>query len=184
MNRVAELSKNDLLKAVYFILCKFKLDDLHLQGTSYKSDLIGGYIDRWINRIYEYAIFNKLLENKGYKVVADYFLYANDSEKNAPDILGLVDENNEPLAIFSRYVNGTWISEEGMPYIEVKAYRKNQKFVSVKESQMHDDHYYAFVETDILGDYLSILFEDKLFDDQIFNSLIMNPLFIKNDIGK
>ena len=90
-----EITKDDLRKIVYFILMKFRGDPVHLQGTSAKRDLIGGYIERWFNKVAETIIFDKLLEKKNYDVVSDYFIYANDSEKNAPDILGL-RSNRDP----------------------------------------------------------------------------------------
>lgn len=181
MSTIAEFTKKDLLKAIYFILCKFSLDALHHQGTSSKRDLIGGFIDRWINRISEHAVFNKLLEEKSYKVVSDFFLYSSDSEKNAPDILGLVDNAGNPLSVFSKYTDGAWIQERGMPFIEVKVFRKDQKLISVRESQMNDDHFYAFIESNIAEDYLSILFEEDLFSEKIMESLKMDQAFINSD---
>jgi hypothetical protein len=174
-----EITKEDLRRIIYFILMKFKGDPLHRQGTSAKRDLIGGYIERWFNKIAETIIFDKLLEHKTYKVVSDYFIYANDSDKNAPDILGL--QKDEKTIPFVKYNNGTWQVVSDMPRIEVKVVRKDQAMVSVREPQMIDD-YYAFIESDLDGDYLTSIFEKAVFDDKYFEELKMSSEFIKNDV--
>lgn len=173
-----EITKDELRKIIYFILMKFKGDPLHRQGTSAKRDLIGGYIERWFNKIAETVIFDKLLEDKDYKVVSDYFIYSNDSEKNAPDILGL--QRNGITIPFVKYNNGTWKNVPNMPRIEVKVVRKDQALVSVREPQMIDD-YYAFIESDLEGDYLSSVFDSEVFDDKYFEELKMSNEFIESD---
>ena len=177
-----EITKDDLRKIVYFILIKFKGDPLHRQGTSAKRDLIGGYIERWFNKIAETVIFEKLLENSKYKVVSDYFIYANDSDKNAPDILGLETSKGKTIP-FVKYNNGTWRGIEGMPKIEVKVVRKDQALLGVREPQMIDD-YYAFIESDLEGDYLTSIFEDEIFSDKYFKELKMSDEFIESDKDK
>ena len=157
---------------------KFKGDSLHRQGTSSKRDLIGGYIERWFNKAAETIIFNQLLENKKYRVISDYFIYNNESEKNAPDILGLKKDNE--IIPFSLYDNGSWARAGDMPKIEVKVVRKDQMLLGVREPQMHDD-YYAFIESDLEGDYLTAIFEDSVFDDKYFMDLKMSEKFIKKD---
>lgn len=174
-----EITKDDLIKIIYFILMKFKGDPLHRQGTSAKRDLIGGYIERWVNKIAETIVFDNLLKEKEYKVVSDYFIYANDSDKNAPDILGLMDIKNRIIP-FVKYNNGTWVNVRGMPKVEVKVVRKDQALVSVREPQMTDD-YYVFIESDLEGDYLATLFEDFVFDDNYLKKLEMNSIFIERD---
>ena len=172
------ITKDDLRKIIYFILMKFRGDPVHRQGTSAKRDLIGGYIERWFNKIAETVIFDELLKSKKYKVVSDYFIYANDSEKNAPDILGL---NNKKVIPFVKYVNGSWKSVSGMPRIEVKVVRKDQALLGVREPQMIDD-YYAFIESDLDGDYLTAVFDQKVFDKKYFDELKMSEEFIESDI--
>jgi len=176
-----EITKTDLQKVIYFILMKFKVDSLHRQGTSSKNDLIGAFIERWSNKIAETIIFDKLLEGKGYRVVPDYFLYANDTDKNAPDVLGL--EKNKKVIPFVRFNNGTWETIEGMPRVEVKVFRKDQALVGVRESQMIDD-YYVIVESDLESDYLTAIFEKSVFSDEIFESLSTNRDFVVNDLNK
>lgn len=100
---------------------KFRSDPLHLQGTSAKRDFIGGYIERWVNKIAETAIFDDLLKDKKYKVLPDYFVYGNDSEKNAPDILAL-EKNDGSIIPFTKYKDGKWITAKDMP-------KKKSKFL-------------------------------------------------------
>jgi len=175
------ITKNDLRKIIYFILMKFRGDSLHRQGTSAKRDLIGGYIERWFNKIAESVIFDSLLRGKDYKVVPDYFVYGNDSDKNAPDILGLETKEGKIIP-FAKYNNGTWADMPDMPRVEVKVVRKDQTLLGVREPQMIDD-YYAFIESDLEGDYLSAIFEDEVFQDKFFEELAMENDFIQSDEG-
>ena len=152
------ISRSDILPLVYFIISMFQREKNHRQGISEKSDLIGGYIDRWINKLSENIIFNKvLLENKDYKVVNDYFIYGNDknsrADKNAPDILGL-KTNNGDIIRFAEFNNKTWIKCSNMPYIEVKTYKTNQKLIVIRETQLQDDNFYVLVESNFAPDYL------------------------------
>ena len=176
---------DDLKLIVYFVINKFLTDPLHLQGTSSKRDLIGGFLDRWVNKASEYLLLNRILESKKreYRVVSDFYLYTNETEKNAADVLGLVSENtNEPKVVFSKFVNGTWVHSKGMPFIEVKAIRPSQNLLAVRDTQMEDDHYYLFVETNLREDYLISLFEKSFFDNEkILNQIKMSKKFIAQD---
>lgn len=174
-----DITVEDLRKTIYFILMKFRSDSLHLQGTSSKGDLIGGFVERWFNKIAETLIFDDLLIDKKYKVVSDFFLYGNDSEKNAPDILGLKTDTNFNIP-FVQYDNGTWKSLAEMPRIEVKAVRETQYLLGVREPQMIDD-YYVFIESNLEGDYLTAIFEDAIFNDKYFKELEMSSDFIYRD---
>jgi hypothetical protein len=155
-----EITRDVLERMVYFVLLKYAGDPLHHQGTSAKRDLIGGYIERWLNRIAETTIFDHLLEDKKYKAVSDFFLYKNDTEKIAPDILGLKLESGKMIP-FSKYKNGTWVMVPKMPRIEVKVVRKDQKLVGVRDNQFIND-FYVFVESDLEPNYLTALFSDNL----------------------
>ena len=132
--------------------------------------MLGGYIDRWINKIPENLLFNNLLlKDKNYKVINDYFIYGAKSDKNAPDILGLKANGN--ILKFAEFFDNTWVPVEGMPYIEVKSFRQNQKLVSVRETQLKDDNYYVFVESDFKPDYLISMFDDSFLIKHLrFNS--------------
>jgi hypothetical protein len=177
-----EITKEELSRIIYFILMKFRGDPLHLQGTSAKRDLIGGYIERWVNKIAETIVFDDLLKDKEYKTLPDYFVYGNDSEKNAPDILAL-EKNNGSIIPFTKYKDGKWITVKGMPRIEIKVFRRDQALVGIREPQMIDD-YYVFVESDLESDYLTAIFEEDVFSDKYFKQLEMPQVLIESDKGK
>jgi len=173
----------DLRRIVYWTICKFRTDEFHHSTLSWKRDLIGGFLDRWVNRATEFVVFKNLLSGKNYYAVTDFFFYGQATEKNAPDVIGLQDKNGKILARFVEYVNGKWVQIDDAPWIEVKTCRKTQKLVAIKESQMEDDHYYAIVESNIRDDYLTAIFDKSVFDNQIFESFHMNPAFVKSDAG-
>lgn len=174
-----DITKNDLRKIVYFTLLKFRNDPLHLQGTSAKGDLMGGYIERWFNKIAETIILNNLLKDKKFKVVSDYYIYRNDSKKNAPDTLGIVLDSGKNIP-FAKYKDGEWIIQPNMPSVEIKVVRSTQALAGVREPQMTDD-YYMFIESELQGDYLSTIFEDEVFDDRYFDELKMPEDYIESD---
>lgn len=176
------ITKDDLCKIIYFILMKFNGDALHMQGTSSKRDLIGGYIERWFNKIAETVIFDSLLSKKNYRVVSDYFIYGNDSDKNAPDIIGLEKKDGTTIP-FVKYNSGTWETVVGMPRIEVKVIRKDQALIGVREPQMIDD-FYVFIESDLEPDYLTAVFEEELFSEKYYKKLETNNIFIEGDANK
>lgn len=180
MKKEIEIRVEDIKPLVYFIISMFQQENTHRQGTSSKSDLIGGYLDRWINKIPENIIFNKLLlKDKPYKVVNDYFIYGSKSDKNAPDILGI--KTNSKLVKFTEFVDNTWKPCIDMPHIEVKTCRKNQKLVGVRETQLDDNNYYVFIESNLAPDYLLQLFSNKIYKDEILSQLSMNKDFIKSN---
>lgn len=181
MKRVKiDVSKEDIKPVLYFIISMFQQETIHRQGTSSKSDLIGGFIDRWINKISEDLIFRKhLLLDKNYSVVNDYFIYGNQSKKNAPDILGL--KINDKIIKFTEYDNNEWLQISGMPHIEIKTFRQNQRLVSVRDTQLEDDHYYIFVESDFNHDYLIDLFYPEFLDKEILDKIKMSDDFIKSN---
>lgn len=157
---------------------KYSSDSLHMQGTSSKRDLVGGFIERWLNKLAETAVFDNLLQDKLYKAIPDYFLYNNESEKNAPDILGIKD--NEKTIPFVQYNDGRWETVGSSPRVEVKALRKDQYLLGIRQPQMIDD-YYVFVESDLSPDYLTMIFEDEVFNEKNAELLKADPVFIKSD---
>ncbi|MCQ4922233.1 hypothetical protein NE686_03995 [Tissierella carlieri] len=174
------ITKKDILPLVYFIISMFQQENTHRQGTSSKSDLIGGYLDRWINKIPENIIFNKfILEDKPYTVVNDYFIYGAQSDKNAPDILGIKSGNR--LIKFAEFEDDTWKQCSGMPHIEVKTFRKNQKLVSVRETQLKDDNFYVFVESDFNSDYLLQLFDAEIYGNEFLDKIVMDWDFVRSN---
>lgn len=78
MSHKINITVDDLKKIVYFTLAKVEFNPYHHQGTVAKSDYIGGYIDRWVNKLSEHVIFNKfLLAEKEYKAINDYVAHKN-----------------------------------------------------------------------------------------------------------
>ncbi|MFW6016765.1 MAG: hypothetical protein ACOCRK_10035 [bacterium] len=181
INKEIAIDIDDFKKIKYFIISKFEYDALHIQGTSSKSDLLGGFIDRWINKISESIIFNKLLlRGKNYKAVIDYFIYTNDAEKNAPDVLGLKKSQGEIIK-FADFHENTWRKRVEMPYIEVKTFRENQKLCSIRDSQMKDDHFYIIVKSKFNPNYLKCLFDEDCFNQIILQELLMEEEFINSN---
>lgn len=173
-----EITKEELIRTVYFILMKYGSDSLHMQGTSSKRDLIGGFIERWLNKLAETAVFDALFKDKPYKAVPDYFLYNNESEKNAPDILGIRDDKK--IIPFVQYNDGRWETVGKNPRIEVKALRKDQYLLGIRKPQMIDD-FYVFVESDLSPDYLTMIFEEAVFHEKNLDLLKVDQKFIKSD---
>lgn len=181
MIQKVDIKIKDLLKLLYFIISKFEQDSSHRQGTSSKDDLIGGFIDRWINKLPESLIFNNLLfANKNYSVIPDYFIYNKNLAKNAPDVLGLKCRNGKIIK-FAEFIDNTWIAAEGMPYLEVKTNKKNQRLFGVRNSQLKREHYYIIVESDIKPNYLKSVFASNLFEENNLKSILMDNNFIKKD---
>lgn len=180
MNKYPEIqiTKEELIRTIYFILMKYESDSLHMQGTSSKRDFVGGFIERWLNKLAETAVFDSLFANKLYDVVPDYFLYNNESEKNAPDILGIKDKNK--IIPFVQYNNGRWETIGKNPRIEVKALRKDQYLLGIRQPQMIDD-FYVFVESNLSPDYLTMIFDNEVFNEKNSEILKMDPIFIKSD---
>lgn len=173
-----KITKKELVRTIYFILMKYGSDSLHMQGTSSKRDLVGGFIERWLNKLAETAVFDSLFKDKPYDVVPDYFLYNNESEKNAPDILGIKDKNK--TIPFVQYNDGSWETVNKNPRIEVKVLRKGQYLLGIRQPQMIDD-FYVFVESDLSSDYLTMIFEEEVFSEKNIASLKVDPIFIKSD---
>jgi len=173
-----EITEEELIRTIYFILMKYSSDPLHIQGTSSKRDLIGGFIERWLNKLAETSIFDYLFREKPYTAISDYFLYDNESKKNAPDILGI--KTSKKIIPFTRFVDGSWETVDSFPRIEVKAFRKDQYLFGVRQPQLIDD-FYVFVESDLSPDYLTSIFRDEMFDPKNIEKLSIDSLFIKSD---
>ena len=135
-----ELDLEVLMQSCYWIVSKFNLDNFHQQQNSSRSDLIGGFFDRWINKTPESLIFNKLLENKSYTAVNDYFFYTDNSSKNAPDIIGLnYDDKYYKFAVFN---DGEWEIIDNTPFIEMKTFRESQNLITIPETQFDKNHFW------------------------------------------
>lgn len=185
------LELDDLKEIIYWIILKYNEDDFHQQQASSRRDLLGGFIDRWVNKIPESIIFDKLLEEKDkeYSVVTDYFLYGQDTKKEAPDVLGLKDKKDNYFK-FVLFDDGDWIIQEGSPSIEMKTFRDNQNLITVPKRQWDDDKYYAIIESHVRRDFLLSLFSNDFFDYEESNSIfnkIENKMvdeFVKRDNNK
>ena len=179
-----EISVNkDMVKGLmHFILLKYQEDSCHVQGTSNKNDYIGGFIDRWINRAPESIVFNEgLFKDKDYKVINDYFIYSNQSDKNAPDIIGIKCKSGDIIK-FCEFNNNTWEKIDGNPYIEVKTFKKNQKLVCIKAGQqLTSNNYYVLVESNFRQNYLTSFFDNSTFSGESIANIIMDDVFIKEN---
>ena len=179
----ANIKSSDIKRMAYWIICKYKVDDFHHQSASAKRDQIGGFIDRWMNRAPEYLIFNKLLENKEYEVVRDNFLYNKSAKKNAPDVIGIKDENK--IIGFTCFNDGSWEPILDMPYIEVKTFRDDHALITIDKEEIEKyNQYYVIVESHLTKDYITALFEESIFSDEIYNFMELNNDFIESDIGE
>ena len=182
------LTEDILRETCYWIIFKFLIDPYHKQQNSSRSDLIGGFIDRWLNRIPETLIFDYLLENKVKKnchVINDTFLYTDSVSKNAPDILGLFtldDEENSKIEYFpfTKFKNGKWYMVPDTPFLEMKTFRKSQNLVTIPKNQFKENHYYAIVESDIEDIYLVSLFDNDFISDSYFEKIFNNSNLYKN----
>lgn len=166
----AKLSEDFLMEACYWIINKYRVDGYHTQQNSSRGDLIGGFIDRWINRIPETLIFNALFEREwGDKndekitVVNDTFLYTNSESKTAPDILGL--KKDSKYYPFVKFNDGYWDSQGvDFPFVEMKTFRDTQHLITIPKNQFDLNHFYAIVESKINQNYLLSLFSTDFFE--------------------
>ena len=181
-----DLTDDFLKKAIYWIICKYDMDEFKREQSSSKRALLGGFIDRWMNKDPEFLIFDELLKDKNYSAVNDTFFYTKGESKNAPDILGLIDSNGKQYP-FARFKDNKWEVVEGTPFIEMKTFRSDQSLVTIPYTQFDDDHYYAIVESHLEEDYLLSLFDDDLFENEEYynsiTSLKEDEFIISNDEG-
>ena len=176
------ISVSDLSELLYFSLLKFNEDNLHRSGNSSKRDAFGGYLERWLNRIVETKIFEHIISiaKKNYSVCPDNYIYVQGHEKNAPDILGL--QNDDKLFSFGYFENNSWVQKNNYPIIEVKAIRKSQHLLAVRDNQKSD--YYCFVEVDFREDYITSFFNKNLFSRNIYDKIIskmQHSIFLKGN---
>jgi hypothetical protein len=111
-------------------------------------------------------VFDNLLKGREYTVSPDYYLYDSSVTKNAPDVLGLNTKLGETV-VFSQFKDDKWIHRDKTPFIEVKTIQGHHNYFAVRETQLVDDHYYVFTESDMIEDCLSGIFEDEFFEQSI-----------------
>jgi len=177
-----DVTEDMILKGAYWILMKFNADKFHRAMGSAKRDKFGGYLERWMNKIFEKPFFDNFFSqyDKKYKIIYDDLIYQDIKLKTAPDVLGLNFDNK--LIQFGKYTN-EWTQFENMPSIEIKSFRKDQNVVTTKASQTAD--YYVFLQHDLDDDYLKTLFSNKFYDEKNYNEILDNwktlsPLFEEN----
>ena len=105
-------------KGAYWILMKFNADKFHRALDSAKGDKFGGYLERWLAKVFEKPFFDTFLKKnkKKYSIIYDDLIYKDHKLKTAPDVLGL--KINNKLIQFGKYTN-TWEHFKGMPKIEM-----------------------------------------------------------------
>lgn len=161
---IVDFKLKDFKKNTYWTICKFMNDDYTIESASSKRSLIGDFIDRWTNKAPEALIFNELLKEYNCQVVNDTFIYSSSKAKNAPDILGVINEDGK-IFPFSKFNNECWESYDNNPIIEIKTFRKSQKLVTIPESQFDDESYFVIVESDFPKDYILSLFDKDFFNE-------------------
>ena len=58
------VTKEMIAKGAYWILMKFNADKFHRSLDSAKRDKFGGYLERWMNKIFEKPFFDTFLKIK------------------------------------------------------------------------------------------------------------------------
>ena len=168
-----ELTEEFLKKILYWIICKYKMDEYTREQSSAKRALLGGFIDRWMNKAPEFLIFDELLKDKDFSVIMDTFFYNKGESKNAPDILGLIDEKDKYYP-FAKFIDNHWEVGEDVPFVEMKTFRSDQSLVTIPLNQFDENHYYAIVESHLNENYLLSIFDDDLFDNNDYYNYITN----------
>ena len=177
--RIYDVSRNDVLKAIYFI-CRLTQNQngKAMSGAlSSKQDLMGGIFDRWINIIPESIVFNKgilpkISNGKKVEVISDFYSYDPSGDKAgiAPDVIGL--RINDSVIPFVKF-NEKWVKEPGMPQIELKTFKKADYMVSLR-NQGYDEKYLVMVQSDFRVDYLIPFLDKDIFDDSIYDEMKMD----------
>lgn len=165
------VSNEMILKGAYWILMKFNADKFHRGLDSAKRDKFGGYLERWMNKVFEKPFFDTLLKkyNKDYSVIYDDLIYKDVKLKTAPDVLGLKTKNS--LIPFGKYEND-WQHFKKMPKIEIKSYRNDHYVATTKVDQIAD--YYVFLKHDLDDDYLKTIFTENFYNDKNYDEITKN----------
>ena len=172
-----DIKTKDFFPMLYWCMSKFILDPSSRQGIGGREDKIGGFIDRFSNQCINWLIFNHILSDFKISVDPDYFFYDKKSAKKCPDILGV--KKNGRLFPFTLFNKDIWEHVEGMPFIEIKALRKDQNLAALSTPQFDKNHYYCYVETDFDQLYLLNIFQETLLDHH--RNMIMDSGYIKDN---
>jgi len=171
------VTKEMIAKGAYWILMKFNADKFHRALDSAKRDKFGGYLERWLAKVFEKPFFDTLLKqyDKEYSIIYDDLIYKDHRLKTAPDVLGL--KLKDKLIQFGKYKN-EWEHFAGMPKIEIKSFRKDHYVATTNASQTAD--YYVFLETDLDDDYLKTIFSDSFYDEKNYQDILKNWEVLKS----
>lgn len=187
MNNLVKITKDDIKPTILFIIALVKNLKTSTMGETLtsKSDYIGGIFDRYINRISETLLFDKIIfpkikSNHNIKSITDYYLYVPGKNKAgiAPDLIGIkIDNKSIPFAIFDE----KWKPLDKMPQVEIKTFKKKDQMVSLR-NQNYDNEYLILADLYIRIDYLLPFFADDILSNKLIESLKMNDdIFIKSD---
>ena len=64
------VSNEMILNGAYWILMKFNADKFHRGLDSAKRDKFGGYLERWMNKVFEKPFFDALLKTCSASIIA------------------------------------------------------------------------------------------------------------------
>ena len=165
------VSNEMILNGAYWILMKFNADKFHRGLDSAKRDKFGGYLERWMNKVFEKPFFDALLKryNKDYSVIYDDLIYKDVKLKTAPDVLGL--KTNDKIIPFGKYKE-TWSHFKNMPKIEIKSYRHDHAVATTNVDQVAD--YYVFLNHNLDDDYLKTIFKDSFYENKNYQKITDN----------
>lgn len=166
---------------LYWISQKYREDSYHRNSSSGKDDMLGAFYDRWTSRLSEYVIFEELLENKEYSPIIDFYLYDQETEKDAPDVLGL--KNGDEVTKFCEFSGGQWNMIDDRPFIEVKEFKTNQNLVTIPENEFRKTDYFVLTVSHINKSYLINFMREDLFSDGVYERLEMSEEFLQDKEG-
>jgi hypothetical protein len=76
-------------------------------------------------------------------------------------------QSEKEVIPFAKFKDDKWYMKEDKPFIDIKTYRKKQKMITIRDTQLEDEHYYVLVESDIKPYYLKKLLSESIFDNEI-----------------
>lgn len=176
-----DITREDLETFIYWTSQKYRVDSYHRNSSSGKSDLIGAFYDRWMSRLSEYVVFQNLLKDKEYEPVIDFYLYNQNAEKNAPDILGLRSE--EKLVKLCEFEDAKWNMKDDKPFIEVKEFKASQNLVTIPEPEFKNTDYFVITVSDMNRSYLVNFLQEEVFSKSVYKNLKMDESFLKDKEG-
>ena len=153
------------------------IKDSHRTGL--KNDNQFGLLERFLPsslvevKTSEY-ILSQIETNKKIYPVRDLGIYDTKVTSFPSDLLGI--RINDKTLQFCYIEDGKWKMSEKYPQLEIKSFKKGQKFISL-ENQGYDNKYLIFVETNFKRNPASILFYHpylKTVPENVLNNLVKN----------